>query len=367
MGEIAYTRKQREPQEPRKRYLLDFRAGAKPGKKPPAYGSNISGLAIAGRTLFCASDETSSIERLEFDERTGSFRSHTSHPLGKLFPALATARKEADIEGLAIDGGYLWVTGSHSLKRSVPEPAQSLEEFSAPGWDVKRALLGRVPLTTAKGGTPVLAASVRESGGKRHAAMMDIGIGPEGGLRGILKKDPLIGPFVGLSSKENGLDVEGLAVSADRVVLGLRGPVLGSHAFVVVLSLKEDTGMLVPQEVDGKPYRLVALHLGGLGIRDLLFDNGRLYILSGPTQKIESLQRIFAVDDFFDQPEVVPVENTRLLMTLPVTGWGDHAEGIAFFKEKSRVRLLVAYDSASPDRWDEDKDRLVVDAFNLPG
>lgn len=365
MVDIASNEARLEPVRPRKSYLLDFRAQAVSGKKKASsYGSNISGLAMVGHTLFCASDEANSVERLDFDGPSEIFRGHRSYPLAGLFPGLESSKDEADIEALAIDNGYLWLTGSHSLKRTVPETAHSLLEFQKPSWDKKRALLGRVPITTDTEGKATLTAS-EES---RHSAMMDIGKGQNDGLRGLLRNDPLLKDFMDLPSKENGFDVEGLAVSNGKVVLGLRGPVLASHALLIVLSLEEDSdGVLVPKMTNGKRYRLHAVHLDGLGVRDLLFDGNRLIVLGGPTQKIESMQRVFAIDDFFARSEVISQDDRRLLMTLPVVAWGDHAEGMTFFKEKSRVRLLVAYDSASPDRWDEDKDRLVVDAFNLPG
>ena len=121
----------------------------------------------------------------------------------------------------------------------------------------------------------------------------------------------------------------------------------------------------LPQPLD-RPYRLQAIHLDGLGIRDLLFDGKDLLVLAGPTQKIESFQRIFVVDDFFASREVITPTDRRLLMTLPMKGRGDHAEGIAFFTEKSRRRLLVGYDSPTDKRWDEQDDRLIIDAFDLP-
>ena len=60
-----------------------------------------------------------------------------------------------------------------------------------------------------------------------------------------LKKDDHIAPFMqrglpdgtvkGIPSKDNGLDVEGLAVSGNRVFLGLRGPVLRGWTVVIEL------------------------------------------------------------------------------------------------------------------------------------
>ena len=151
-------------------YVLDFRTGAAPAKKKATYGSDISTLAVVGQTLFCASDETGSVERLDFDLKQG-FRGRRSYLLEDLFPKLhepkATKPKsakpkkkkkkkaeEADIEGLAVDAGYLWITGSHSLKRPIPDVPLSLADFTEIGWDRKRALLGRVPITTDGDGKP---------------------------------------------------------------------------------------------------------------------------------------------------------------------------------------------------------------------
>ena len=63
-----------------------------------------------------------------------------------------------------------------------------------------------------------------------------------------LRNDPHVGRFVprvlknddidGIPSKDNGFDVEGLAVSGDRVFLGLRGPVLRGWAMVVELRVR---------------------------------------------------------------------------------------------------------------------------------
>jgi hypothetical protein len=43
-------------------------------------------------------------------------------------------------------------------------------------------------------------------------------------LSQFLAADPLIAPFLNIPSKENGLDIEGIAARAERVLVGLRGP-----------------------------------------------------------------------------------------------------------------------------------------------
>ena len=75
-----------------------------------------------------------------------------------------------------------------------------------------------------------------------------------------LQDDPHIGPFVprfsngklsGIPGKDNGFDVEGLAVSGNRAFLGLRGPVWG---WAVVLEVQMvDLERPVQSEALGRP------------------------------------------------------------------------------------------------------------------
>src|SRR3546814_13829874 len=91
-------------------------------------------------------------------------------------------------------------------------------------------------------------------------------------------------------SKENGFDVEGLAVRGSRVFLGLRGPVLRGWATVVELDLKTPKpGRLKLRRIGagGERYRKHFLDLDGLGIRELVFDGDDLLVLAGPTMDLD--------------------------------------------------------------------------------
>ena len=52
-----------------------------------------------------------------------------------------------------------------------------------------------------------------------------------------LAGEPLLRPFLPIPSKDNGLDIEGITARGDRVLLGLRGPVLRGIALVAELRL----------------------------------------------------------------------------------------------------------------------------------
>jgi hypothetical protein len=343
---------------------LDFEKDEGPaaGKKL-IFGKNISALATVGSTLFCASDETVSVERLIRTNDGKEFRDHQSVSLRNFFEFEDKNDSEVDLEGLAISGGYLWLAGSHSLKRGEPKAGQPVAKLAGMvSWDPKRAFLARIPLVEENGIYGL--AKMAES---RTCARVNPGKGRDDGLRGLLAQEGLLQPFMNIPSKENGFDIEGIAVSGERVFLGLRGPVIASFAIIIELHLEEDgQGMLVPKKIGERAYRLYAVNLGGLGVRDLLFDGERLLVLSGTSQKAESIQRVFAIDPLPEAGGVLGKDQVKVLLTLPTSGWGDHAEGIALLDDEGPKRLLVAYDSPSDTRLVKDKDRLEADVFTLP-
>ncbi len=186
-------------------------------------------------------------------------------------------------------------------------------------------------------------------------------------LRRMLAADPLIGSFVGLPAKENGFDIEGLAVRGDEVLLGLRGPVLRGLALLVRIELKEkDEGLLKPRKLEGgRRYSLHALDLNGQGIRDLAWQGDRLLILSGATTDLEALQSIFALEHFRPDRQVYPSSAIGRVLDLPIIRGADHAEGIAIIGDEGAEQLLVTYDSPHTDRTNAESHELRADVFEI--
>ena len=369
MGEKGFSGSNTD-QRPRDRPVdlqFDKAQSPFPKKKKWAFGENISALVMVGSTLFCASDETVSVERLVLSEDGMEFGDHKSISLRKFFKFKDESDSEVDLEGLALTDGYLWLVGSHSLKRAEPEAGEEVVSLAgAISWDSKRAFLARIPLVEEK--TGIFGLSKLADG--RTAAMVDPGEGRDDGLRGLLSQEGLLQPFLNIPSKENGFDIEGIAVlDQTRVLLGLRGPVIGSFALIVEIQLEDgEAGRLVPKKIGERAYRLYAMNLGGLGVRDLMLDGRRLLVLSGTSQKTESIQRVFAidVDALPETGSVLAEDQVTLLLTLTTSGWGDHAEAITLLSGSSPKQLLVAYDSPSNERLSRKKDRLTADVFLLP-
>ena len=88
------------------------------------------------------------------------------------------------------------------------------------------------------------------------------------------KRFEVLRPFLDIPAKENGFDIEGVAARAERVFIGLRGPVL--RGWAGILDLEAGAGARI--EIGRLEMHL--LHLGGLGVRDLEIDGEDLLILS---------------------------------------------------------------------------------------
>ena len=190
----------------------------------------LSAVVFVDDTLWVAGDETSRIERLSRESKD-SFGNHTAFPLGDFINLPAGEEEEADIEGLDVADGYLWLVGSHSLKRSSPKAEKSIAEnrkrLSSVKSDGNRFLLARIPVGRS-GSFQVLEKEVTQV--DRIPGQLR-GNATGNDLTDAFAKDRHLGTFLAIPGKDNGLDIEGLAVANDRVFVGLRGPVLrgGQH------------------------------------------------------------------------------------------------------------------------------------------
>ena len=116
----------------------------------------LSATAIDGDgNLWVGSDEYMSVERLS-PAGPCRFDRHRGFDLTDLVE-LPKKDQEVDIEGLAYDGGYLWVCGSHSTKRKKPKGcsvSKDLKPLSKIKKEKNRYLLARLPV---EDGRPVRA------------------------------------------------------------------------------------------------------------------------------------------------------------------------------------------------------------------
>ncbi len=355
--------------------LLDFDSdlGSQSATAADILRGDLSACDRTGSCLWLACDEATSVERLITRDGV-RFAEHRGFPLGHIFTLPAGDEEEIDIEGLTHDGGYLWITGSHSLKRKKPKrheenPDEALRRLATVKADPNRYFLGRVPLVPAQEeGVHDLA---RSGACGATAACLPMASGTNA-LAEALANDPLLGRFVSIPSKENGLDIEGIAVRGDRVFLGLRGPVLRGWAVIIELmigSAGSGALALIPIGPNGEVHRLHFLDLDGLGIRDLLLDGDDLLILAGPTMDLDGPSRLYRWTRALDADRSTVITHRRIahLLDLPYGEGVDHAEGIALIaaSDGATRHLLVVYDSPSPARLHQNGTAIDADIFVL--
>ncbi|MGY1690694.1 GNAT family N-acetyltransferase [Geodermatophilus sp. SYSU D01105] len=339
--------------------------------------SNLSAVRSDGAVLWVAGDETATIERLVADppDEPHRYAQHTSVRLADLvqLPVAdeAEAAEEADIEGLARHGRFLWAVGSHSLRRGQVKAKhsgeQALRRLAEVTGQPNRQILLRLPVGVVDG-LPTVVPELEEGGVRHRAAAFGLH-GTD--LRDVLAGDEHLGPFLPLPGKDNGLDVEGIAVSGPRVYLGLRGPVL--RGWAVVLELRPEVDPGAPERLrlatfdDGRPYRKHVLRLGGLGVRDLCPHGDDLLVLAGPTMDLDGPVHVSRWHGALqaDTPQVVRGDLLTRELDLPSGEGCDHAEGIGLLGPADGPRLLVVYDSPSPDRLTDDGS-VLADVLRLP-
>ncbi|MCD0452905.1 DUF3616 domain-containing protein [Actinocorallia sp. API 0066] len=328
--------------------------------------TNLSAVRRDGRCLWVAGDETATIERLTEvrgpDGAVTGYSSQVTYRLADFVDLPAGADEEADLEGLASGDGWLWAVGSHSLKRKRVKQehsaGKSRKRLATVVREENRYILVRLPLEQGPDGLPV---PVREAADGRRAEVLG---GRGDSLAELLADDPHLGPFFAIPSKDNGVDVEGVALHGDRIYVGFRGPVLRGWAALVEIWPESDPaapGRLRLRALNGARYHTHFLDLRGLGIRDLCPDGDDLLVLAGPSMSLSGPVRLFRWPDAVkaDAPAFVPALDH--LGDLPHGDGEDHAEGIAIIDDT----LLVVYDSPSESRHTEGGGML-ADLFPFP-
>lgn len=272
---------------------------------------DLSGVALVGDYLVLGADEGHQLQVLAREPGVDRYR--LQHKL-----ALAKQDQQVDIEAITYGDGYLYVAGSHSRRRRRLRPELSVRKNRERLLDAAeqgaRNRLYRVPFDPSTG---QLGTSERIDLSKR------------------LRKDPLLRPFSKLPSKENGVDIEGIAVRDTELHLGFRSPVLRDN-YVPVMSVFFDR----PKE-----YMLRFVRLEGQGIRDLVVLGDGFLVLSGPVNDAPGPFCLW----LWDGADQIPgkdrsVRPARLLGEVSSPG-GAYAEGLALLStEPDSAQVLLVYD-----------------------
>jgi hypothetical protein len=328
--------------------------------------SDLSAVCRDGSLLWIAGDEMPEVYRLSLSPHDLAYEKPRRYRLGDLVDLPAGPDKEVDVEGMDRDADYLWLVGSHSRTRKRADPGDD-QQVAAKLAEVRmhpnRNILVRLPIDGADDDARPVREASSGDGAPRTAALLN------GDLLNALSTpedhpDQHLAPFLTLPGKDNGLDIEGLVIVDDAVLVGLRGPVL--RGWAVVLELRPRTHPEHPHRLvlggEGRGYRKIFLHLDGLGVRDLCRAGDDVLVLAGPTMDLDGPVRLYRwrAGAVADRDQVVDHGDLTVLGELPFgeddDSGHDHAEGITLLTEGDRPDVLVVYDSPAPAR------RLSADA-----
>lgn len=318
--------------------------------------------------LWLASDENNAIERLTKIDRA-TFGEHKSFKLKDLIAGFNDEDGEVDIEGLDYDSGYLWLAGSHSTKREKPKGDKiNKEELEKIERERNRYLIARIPVENGElvKSTGELNTAILKKTEKTNILLeaLETDNDDPNFFKNLLSID--------LSGKDNGLDIEGLIVRENKILLGLRGPVLRGAAIVLEIEIEElESGIIGLKQIgtDGKHYKKYFLDLDGLGIREFCLDGEDLLVLAGPTMALDGALRLFRLKNTFDLEEDDFIEredsNLEVLFDIPFGKGVDRAEGITMYPGLTDNKsILVVYDSPDSSRI-VDRHTVLADVFQL--
>lgn len=298
---------------------------------------DVSGIKFRNDLLLLASDEGATVQILK---RTGRWTYDTA-ALENLVLPLAPDEKEMDLEDIAWGTTYAFAIGSHSRKRkSVAESKKqkkNLDRLATTAIEPSRESLVRFELDA-------------DGKVKKHSVLRT-------SLRDLFDNHPVFQRFQDIPSKENGIDIEGLAADGDkRLYVGLRGPILrGGYVPVPILEVEtaEKDGRI---ELEATIDKLRYVHLDGMGIRGLAKPPGDdIFILAGPMGDVPSEFRLYR----WNGKNCVPGkddkkarENVQFVSFVPLPPGlsakeraGVKAEGLAIIDpDPERLEIVVAYD-----------------------
>lgn len=221
-------------------------------------------------------------------------------------------RKQADIEGIARDGGYVYLTGSHGRSRTKGRP---IEE--------SRFRVYRLPVNAATGKPAFKIPKVDKDRAPEIAAT--------NALRNVISTHPVLHDFDDKELEDQGVTIEGLGARNGQLFFGFRAPVDHNGAFILEVAAND----LFAQAI--KTVQTHRLQLGkAYGIRAIERFRGGFLVLAGK-------------DFGTELPPVIwlwaPGRDAIKVATLDVpNGW--KAEGLALLSDDTArgTRVLVLFD-----------------------
>lgn len=304
--------------------------------------SAIAHLNIDG-TAYLAIGSDESEKRVQLLKNTADYTYEVDKDLEIELPAAKDAL-EIDIESIAFDQSdtCLYIIGSHSQKRRTVR----LDKHTAK--DNRERL---TEIEEERDRNRIFQVSLKsKSGTVKSINQID-------NLKKIFAKDDYLKQFVEIPSKENGIDIEGLAFHDKKLFLGFRGPILrGNYVPVMVIPCKAF-------ESEVKKYEIRFVQLNGGAIRDMTAVKDGFLIIGGPMGDAPGPYGIYFWDGSdmvygTDRPRPMPpaiVQLEEIVAPMGDDGAYGKAEGITVLEETATAyRVLLVFDSlkdGGPQVW----------------
>ena len=286
---------------------------------------NVSAIAIVNDRLVIGSDETAIVQILKKTHE--GYAVERTFPIS-LFPVTNGTPKEIDIEGIAADANTVYVIGSHAHVRSSAKPDDKYKK--------NRERLDKNPSKPEREAEFAARSVVAKFTLDRNGVPSDL---HHSSLRKILDEAYPFKLFRDIPSKENGIDIEGLAVRGGKLYAGFRGPVLrGNYVPILEFEFSDPVSR----------HRVLYVNLRGRGVRDIVAAKSGFLILAGPVGDGSETYQIYEWDGEdvvcgIDRPYAAT--GLKLLVDIPNVPKGAKAEGLAILEEiNSEYRVLISFD-----------------------
>jgi hypothetical protein len=277
-----------------------------------AHPEELSGITRWGELVVICPDEGAAFNVLR--------PSSAGYELAGKVSLLGDSDDEIDMEGAASDSQYVYVVGSHSIRRT------KIDEDGTYKKNRKRITRVRPHAESYR----LDRLKLSGTGELLQQESID--------LRDIVGSDEVVGPFFDVPGTENGIDIEGIAVRSNELFVGFRGPVLRGN-FVPVVVLQFDR----PGD-----YEMKFVNLGGRGIRDLVAVANGFLVLAGPVGDGDGSYRLY----FWNGEDCLPGDTERAgeirVVSELATAAGDKPEGIAVLAETPNEWRLLSVSDGNP-------------------
>lgn len=281
---------------------------------------DVSAIRQVGYLLAVGADEAIGKEQINYLQflvtpKSGHYQHHSKHELMR--------GAELDIEGIAANHKHIYVLGSHSSKRQRLKQKYNYEK------NQKRLKQSSIKDEQDRDWLYRVTLKPDQSIEKERIS-----------LRSIIQKNDILAPFSQLPSKENGIDIEGIAAKKDQLFIGFRGPILRNN-YVPIMQLT----FAQPEK-----YQLKFVQLGGRGIRDMAAVDDGFLLLAGAMNDADMTYQLY----HWDGGDMLPGKNYQqgkieLLTEIP-TPKDVKAEGLTLLNDGQYYDFLIAYDGVKDNK-----------------